>query len=218
MKINIPYPQIHQLFLDIKSKTIKKGQEIFSPDSYSEKVYYLSSGIVQVYSFTYDKKMVKEFIISNELFGFEGLLSEPFHTNFAVALNNNCEVKAMHINDFKASLASNKALADEFLKLLGNRQCNLDKRLISNTLEDSEYLVIEFLEDLAGRGGVLVGVETLIPFMISHSDIGNLLGCSRQYVTATLSKLRKLNLIYYNRKKLIIRDFNGKIFKYLKDP
>lgn len=62
---------------------------------------------------------------------------------------------------------------------------------------------------------MLVGIETLIPFMLPHEDIANMLGVSRQLVTATLSKLRKLNLIYYNRDKLIIRDFNSKILKYL---
>ena len=119
--------------------------------------------------------------------------------------------------DFKVNLNDNNKLMDEFLKFLGKRQKDIEWRINSKSLETSEHLVIEFLENLGKQAGVLVGIETLVPFMLSHENIANILGVSRQLVTATLSKLRKSNLIYYTRNKLIIRDFNSEILKYLKE-
>ena len=103
----------------------------------------------------------------------------------------------------------------EFFHMLGQRQRALDQRLIAATFKRSNIVVIEYLEELAYRTGVQVGLELMIPTMLPHKVIANLLGVSRQTVSSVLSDLKKRNLIYYNRNRLLIRDKEGKIKKYL---
>jgi len=54
--------------------------------------------------------------------------------------------------------------------------------------------------------GKPVGYEILVNNFISHQEIANMTATSRQTVTTTLNELRNDNLIYFNRRKLLIRD------------
>jgi CRP/FNR family transcriptional regulator len=213
LKNKITYHHLHALFSTVNAKSFREGFEIYSPNSITDKVFYLNKGLVQVFNIIHGRKLIKHLIFPNELFGFEGLFHESHYLNFAEPLSSSCEIKSLSTAIFQQKLDND--LMGDFLRFLGKRQQNLDWRLTSKSLETSERLVIEFIEKLGEQAGMLVGIETLIPFMLPHEDIANMLGVSRQLVTATLSKLRKLNLIYYNRDKLIIRDFNSKILKYL---
>jgi CRP-like cAMP-binding protein len=51
-----------------------------------------------------------------------------------------------------------------------------------------------------------VGYEMLVKHSLTQQDIANLTGTSRQTVTSVLNDLRKSDLIYFNRKSILIRD------------
>ena len=215
LKPKITYPLIHHLFNGQSKRHFSPGKKIYTPDTHSDRVYYVREGTVQIYNLIEDKKLIKHLAFPNEMFGIEGLFKMPIHKNFAEPLKMDCLILSIGTTDFLTNMEKNRALSAEFFLQLGKRQSRLEKRLSSKALETSEYVVIEFLEELGERAGSLLGVEILVPFMPAHEDIANILGVSRQLVSATLSKLRNLNLIYYNRNKMIIRDFYGKILKYL---
>ncbi|MEM9857049.1 MAG: helix-turn-helix domain-containing protein [Bacteroidota bacterium] len=46
----------------------------------------------------------------------------------------------------------------------------------------------------------------MIPTKLTHKDIANLTGTSRQTVTTILNELKESNLIYFDRRKILIRD------------
>jgi CRP-like cAMP-binding protein len=54
-----------------------------------------------------------------------------------------------------------------------------------------------------------VGYETLVKHNMTHQDIADLTGTSRQMVTAVLNQLKRSNVLYFNRKKILFRDLNA---------
>jgi len=46
----------------------------------------------------------------------------------------------------------------------------------------------------------------LVPKFFTHQEIANLTDTSRQTVTTILNELRAENLIYFDRKRLLVRD------------
>ena len=68
--------------------------------------------------------------------------------------------------------------------------------------------VVEFLKESAGERGRQVGYETLVKHGLTQQDIANLVGASRQTVTAILNELKKSNLIHFNRNTILIRDMD----------
>ena len=69
-------------------------------------------------------------------------------------------------------------------------------------------LYFEILKDAAAWKGKKVGYETMIPTRLTHKDIASLTGTSRQTITTILNELKEKNLIYFDRKKILIRDLD----------
>ncbi len=61
---------------------------------------------------------------------------------------------------------------------------------------------------MAEKYGTPVGNEILLKHDLTHQDFANLTATSRQTVTVTLNDLRDNNLIYMERKKILIRDLD----------
>jgi len=64
---------------------------------------------------------------------------------------------------------------------------------------------VDFLKELAEENGEQVGTEIMVKHHLTHQDIANLTASSRQTVTTVLNELRSKNLIYFERKKFLIR-------------
>ncbi len=215
MQRKINYPLLHHFFTQIQGASFEVDQCIYAPQLAVNSIYYLQNGAVRIFKNNDGKKMIKRIVIPNELFGIDGLYKQKEFLDFAETVKKDCYIISVSIEIFKSELERDHKLLKEVLQFLGNRQQILDKRLLLKAFAASEFIVIDYLEELSERVGIRIGVEMLVPMMPVHKDIASLLGVSRQTVTTILSKLRKLNLIYYNRNKLLIRDVNGKIAKYL---
>ena len=68
---------------------------------------------------------------------------------------------------------------------------------------------MEFLHQMGLEQGRRVGFETLVKHNMTHQDIADLTGTSRQMVTAVLNQLKRSNVLYFNRKKIFFRDLNS---------
>jgi CRP-like cAMP-binding protein len=83
----------------------------------------------------------------------------------------------------------------------------MEQRLESLVFKDSRSRIIEFLIDLVEKRGERVGYEHVVRKFITHQEIANLTATSRQTVTTVLNELRDKELLTFNRKRLLVRDF-----------
>jgi len=103
-------------------------------------------------------------------------------------------------------MANNKDLSFKIYKLMGMRIRKLERKVESLVFKDARTRIIDFLKDAAEWKGKKVGFETMIPTKLTHKDIANLTGTSRQTVTTILNELKESNLINFDRRKILIRD------------
>ena len=61
---------------------------------------------------------------------------------------------------------------------------------------------------MAAEDSKMVGTETLIMNNLTHQDMAKLTATSRQTVTTVLNELREKNLIYFDRKRILIRNID----------
>jgi CRP-like cAMP-binding protein len=114
----------------------------------------------------------------------------------------------LSIEELKELMKQDKELSFRLLKLVGLRLMRLERRLELLVFKDARTRVIEFLKDAAEWKGKKVGFETMIPTKLTHKDIAALTGTSRQTVTTILNELKDRNLIYFDRRKILIRDLD----------
>ncbi|NNE29764.1 MAG: Crp/Fnr family transcriptional regulator [Saprospiraceae bacterium] len=195
-------PAIDQLV----HRSYKKGENIFVPKDEADKIYFVMEGRVKILTNNEEGKEVTKMIINQgEIFGELALVESSQRRDYAVAMEPTT-LCIMTIEELKSVMKTHSAMGLFFMKILGQRVVDMEKRLESLVFRDSRTRIVEFLLDLAKRKGQRVGYETVVRKFMTHQDIANLTATSRQTVTTVLNDLRGRNLITFDRKRLLIRD------------
>lgn len=190
----------------ITTRLIKKGEFVFFPNDCCKKVYLVKSGRIKVGAYSsYGKELIKWVLRTGELFGELAILGKQRHNEFAQALDDS-EIYALPIELVRNLMQRDNQLNIELTQLVGERLVQAQNRLESQLFRDTRSRIIEFIRDLAVKHGQKVGFDTLVKRFFTHQDIANITGTSRQTVTTILNELRTDNLIYFNRRKLLVRD------------
>lgn len=188
-------------------RTFKRDQIIYRPDEPSQFIYMIAGGRVKIGHYLEDgKEVTKAILTKGEIFGELALAGEEKRTDFAQAMDADTAICPMSIDDLKALMWEDKELSFRLLKLVGLRLMRMERKLELLVFKDARTRIIEFLKDAASWKGKKVGFETMIPTKLTHKDIAALTGTSRQTVTTILNELKEQNLIYFDRKKILIRD------------
>lgn len=188
-------------------KVFKRDQIIYRPEEPSQYIYMIADGRVKIGHYLDDgKEVIKAILTKGEIFGELALAGEDKRTDFAQAMDGNTSICPMSIDDLKALMWEDKELSFRLLKLVGLRLMRMERKLELLVFKDARTRIIEFLKDAASWKGKQVGFETMIPTKLTHKDIAALTGTSRQTVTTILNELKEKNLIYFDRKKILIRD------------
>ena len=187
----------------------KKGQFIYFQDQPSDQIYMIADGRVKIGGYSPQGKEITKAILSKgEIFGELALAGEKHHLDFAQSLSHETRVCSMGINLMQEMMLKNQTLSLKIIKLIGFRLRKLERRLESLVFKDARTRIIEFIREMAQEHGQKVGFETMVKSHLTHQDIANLTGTSRQTVTTTLNDLRERNLINFDRRKILIRDMD----------
>ena len=110
--------------------------------------------------------------------------------------------------DLQAMLRERSDLQLFFMRLIGNRTLQLEQRLENLMFKTSRSRIVEFLHELAATKGRKVGFEREVRNMLTHKEIADLTGTSRQTVNAVLNDLRRQNILTFDRKRMLVRDMD----------
>jgi CRP-like cAMP-binding protein len=188
-------------------RSFKKDQFIYIPNEEASHLYMIAQGRVKIGHYLDDgQEVVSAILTTGEIFGELALAGEEKRRDFAQVMDNDTQICPLSIDELKSLMKEDKELSFRLLKLVGLRLMRLERKLELLVFKDARTRIIEFLKDAASWKGKKVGFETMIPTKLTHKDIAALTGTSRQTVTTILNELKEQNLIYFDRKKILIRD------------
>ena len=194
-----------QLLAEYNPQKFKTGDCIFLPEERSNKLYFITEGIVKIGIYPPSGKSVTKAILrEGELFGMYTLSGINKHPYFAMAWKE-VTISIIPIEAIKKMIQHNSDLAFFLLQKMRNKILEKEKLVNSIVFENARTRIIEFLIHLAKVKGVRVGYEKLVRHMMTHQEIADLTATSRQTVTTTLSELRKKNILKMDRKRMLVR-------------
>jgi len=142
---------------------------------------------------------------SGELLGEACLGHAPAHREKATAMEE-VEYVRIPLPVVDDLLAQDAALGPAVLALLLARQRETEDRIASLLFRDVEGRLAEFLLQAADRWGVPNPKGTLISAPITHLEIAQSIGSTRETVTLTLGALRREGLLDVAGRRLIVCD------------
>lgn len=191
-------------------QNFKKDQFIYLNDDPSTQIYLVAKGRVKIASQTEDgKEILKAILGEGEIFGELALVGQAQRSDYAQAMEDGTSICPMSVADMEELMAQNKRLSLQIYKILGFRLQKLERKIESLVFRDSRTRIIEFIYDWAMEKGQKVGFETKVKNYLTHKDIANLTGTSRQTVTTIMNELKERNLINFDRRQILIRDLKS---------
>jgi CRP-like cAMP-binding protein len=188
-------------------KVKPKFSYVYLPDEPSESIFFLAKGVIKIATHSVDgKEVIKSLFQPLAMFGELGIIGESKRQDFAQALREEVHLYVLKVEDLKKLMRSNFQLCDKVMTLFGNRLIRAESKLESLIFKDARTRIVEFIKDSVARSGRQVGFEMLLKHSLTHQDIANITCTSRQTVTLVLNELRKSDLIYFNRGKILVRD------------
>ncbi len=193
----------------LEHKSFEKSEYIFLPGHYADKIFFIMEGRVKIGTYgDAGKEITKTILSEGEVFGEMTLTGEDQRRNFAQAMEHT-KLCVLSVQQMRSLIRDHSSLSLFFMKMLGSRMLEMEKRLESLVFKDSRTRVIEFLYDLAKQKGQRVGYEWVVRKFLTHQEIANLTATSRQTVTTVLNEMESKNILTYDRRRLLIRDMES---------
>lgn len=189
-------------------KVYPKGDYIYLPNEYANRVFFLTEGRVKIGSYNQEgKEITKAILTKGEVFGELSMIGESKRRDFAYAMEKTT-VCILSTQEMQTLMRDHNAFGLFMMKIMGSRVLQMEKRLESLVFKDSRTRIIEFLYDLAQEKGHQVGFEREVRKFLTHQEIANLTATSRQTVTTVLNELRKQEILTFNRRRMLVRDMD----------
>ncbi|MBM7569045.1 Crp/Fnr family transcriptional regulator [Paenibacillus sacheonensis] len=183
---------------------IPKGNIIQKPDNARDGLYFIKEGKVRLYKTTSEGKQFTVVILGKgNVFGEIDTFS--FGTKgFYIETMDETLLCSVSKQDFENFLAERPLLAMKMLAELSKILKDKDEMLEKLALGDVRERIVHLLLKLSERFGIEEEGKVRIDLPMTHQDVANMVGATREAVSIILKSLAKDNVIQTGRKTISI--------------
>jgi CRP/FNR family cyclic AMP-dependent transcriptional regulator len=181
-------------------------QVLYLPDDPSDRVFFLKEGRVKISKLSEEGKEVTLAILEQgEIFGELALVDEGPRGTVAEVLEDTfiCYIER---SDFEKLLDHKPELALKVSKLIGARRKALEAKVGDLVFRDVNARLAKLLLELAESYGTVVSEGVRIDVKLTHRELANLIGSTRETTTAALNDFRRRGFIDNEKRRLIVID------------
>lgn len=199
---------LKELFDRMVSKTFKKGEYIFYKGDEGDSLYIIRSGKIKISIPTEEgEELIISIFSDGDFFGELSLLDGSCRSADAVALEDT-KVFILHRDTFYSYIQNKKEVLETIISTLCGRLRKTDDLLTDMCYSNITKRLIKLLIELAGKFGRKKGEDIVIDVEITQSDLGAMLGVTRETVNRELMKLKAENIIGKDKKRIVIYDIS----------
>lgn len=186
----------------------ERGDAVFRPGDESDCLFILTGGWVVLSHRENKRRAIIEMIWPDELFG-QCALVHTGRREATCEVPKSASVIRIPLEILSEFMNQNPRFARDLMEDVGGAMRRLAYRLVSVLIRPKRQRLIDVLCHLAQSKGVASGPGILIPAPVTHQELGEMIGASRETVTVILGELRKENAIDFDGRQIIVRDLLG---------
>lgn len=186
---------------------LKRNQLVLLKNYPYPAVFYIERGMVIIGgSLAHDKETIHCLLPEDHIF-FSSVNAEDNRVNFAQACTDEVQLRVYQESQIQTAASRDNRCQQELLAYYQKYIKSMERQiqlLSSPNIHRKIAQLVLFLADHYGyrRNGV-----TYIPHTFTHSEIGRILGISRQTITQNLRELQALDFLNYHHREFIIDDY-----------
>jgi CRP-like cAMP-binding protein len=206
---DISVEALQPLLPNIKIGTYRPRQVIYLPGDRAQGVHFLASGRIKVSKVTRDgKELTLAYRTEGDFFGEPCLLDGGPREEMAEAMDASVTVEVER-ELLDQLLHANGIAAYRFARALIARRKDLETRVEQLIFKDVGSKLAELLLNLGHEHGIADERGLVVGLKITHQEMANLIGSTRETVSLTLSQFKRKGLIQTEGRKVILADQEG---------
>ena len=181
-----------------------RSSPVYLPDDQADGVLLLAEGRVRISNFTAGgKQAILAFIEPGELFGELALFDSGGREEFAETAEPSTIV-LIPGDEMRRLMEAAPQVALGVTKLIGLRRRRIERRLKSLLFRSNRERLVHLLLELADQYGRPDPGGILIDIKLSHQDLANVIGSTRETVTVTLGELQAEGAVRIARRTIVL--------------
>ncbi len=180
-----------------------QGTTIFSEGDPSDSVCILKKGLVKlIFLSPRGMQTILHILKPDEVLG-ELLLAQPQRPFTAVVLKDT-EVTVIPRENFLGLLSSSPTIALNFVRVLSKRLMKVERELAEFAHTWSYHRLAKVLLQLSETHGAETSRGIRIDLRLTHEDLANLIGSTRETVTTQLNRFERMGILRRQDRHLIL--------------
>lgn len=193
----------------VEQREIRRREVVYMNGDPGEALYFVNGGRIKISKVTRDGKSLTLFYCGpSELFGEGCLIDGGPRTEMAEAVEN-AMLTQIERGDFERLLGTHAHLGAAMTRLMVQRRKDLETKVEALVFRDVTSKLAELLIKLGAEYGVDDARGTMVALKITHQELANLIGSTRETVSLTLSQFKRKKFICTEGRKVIISDSEG---------
>lgn len=187
-----------------RMEEVKKRQPLYLPGDPSGSVYLLKKGRVKIANMAPSGKEVTfEILEPGEVFGELEVLEDAPRSTSAEALDDTL-ICVIPRKDFDRYLAMHPNVTVKLVKLIGLRLKKIQSRVEDLVFRDVPARLAHLLVELSKSDGAKEANGIRLKAKLTHQEMANLIGCSRETVSTIMGQFRDDGLIQMDGRRITI--------------
>lgn len=181
-----------------------KNDLIFHAGALGKHVYFLRSGRIKIYQpANCGKEVILWFCFPGDMFGMAEVAQGGGRVVNAVACEAS-EVLRVTQTQFEDFLRTHPAASLLVMKVLSCRLRTLGDVIVNLVNDDAQTRIMKLILRLGARHGVRVAQDIHLSIDLTHQEIADMVGTTRQTVTSVLGQLQKRGLMRLENHRILI--------------
>ncbi len=190
----------------MEADRVKKKGLVYIAGDKSDKVYVLKEGRIKITRLSSDgRELTVDLLEPGDIFGELSIAGEQERETSAEALEDSM-ICAVGRKEFEALVGSNPGFSLAITRLIGFRLRRVELRLEDLIFRDVCSRLKGLLADMAVKYGQKSVGGTRIRVKLTHQEIANLIGSSRETVTLEVNNLKKEGLLLTEGRHFIVTE------------
>jgi CRP/FNR family transcriptional regulator len=186
-------------------RRVQRGEYVFEAGSPGHHTYFLEHGRINIYQLSpTGKAVLLWFCLPGEIFGLAEVCRGGGRQTYAEAVESS-SVLAVTQQDFRQFLEIHSSTALLINDVLASRLRTLGDMLVNLVADDVHTRLIKLLTRLSALYGRRTGNENIcLDVSLTHQEIADMIGTTRQSVTSLLNDLRRQSLLRIEKRRIHI--------------
>jgi len=194
--------------LESRSRTriFEKRGLVYLSSDHADSVLLLASGRVKLYHITSEgKQAVLAIIDPGEFFGELAILDSGPREEFAEAMERSTVIRIPG-DEIRQLMDEQPRVSLEVSRLMGLRRRRVERRLKSLLFRSNRERLVYLLIELAERYGRRTNDGVVIGIKLSHQELANIIGSTRETVTVLLGNMQNEGALQIKRRQIILKE------------